>query len=158
MRRLTLLGIVAAVALALALPARATPPLSETFTDSGIDVASCDGFDAIIERNFSGRATVYFDNEGNPVRVQVLVNVTGSLTNSVTGKSLPLHGHVLFVDDFTTGLVTFVGPVFIVNERGAGSVIKDTGRIRFDGDEMVFEAGPHDAIDTNGEIFCTAVA
>lgn len=158
MRRLTLLGIVAAVSLALALPAQATPPLSETFTESGVDVASCDGFDALIERNFTIRATLFFDNEGNPLRLQILANVTGSLTNSETGKSLPLHGHVLLVFDFVAGTDTFVGPVFIVVETGAGSVIKDTGRIVFDGDEIVFEAGPHDAIDIGEEVFCAAVA
>jgi len=157
MQRVTFLGITLAAALALALPAGATPPMSETVTESAVESVSCDGFDAVLERNFSGLVTVYFDNDGNPVRVQVHATMTGSLTNSVTGTSLPLRGHILLVDDFTTGVVTFVGPVFLGNAPGSGSVITDTGRISFSGDELVFEAGPHDAND-NPEVLCTAVA
>lgn len=157
MHRVTFVGIALAIALALALPAGATPPVSETVTESATESVSCDGFDAILERTFSGLVTVYFDNQGNPVRVQVHATMTGSLTNSVTGTSLPLRGHVLLVDNFTTGVVTFVGPVFLANDPGRGAVITDTGRISFSGDEIVFEAGPHEAID-NPEILCTAVA
>jgi hypothetical protein len=155
--RVTFLGIAVAVALMVALPAGATPPLSETVTESAAESVSCDGFDAILERTFSGLVTVYFDNEGNPLRVQVHAAMTGSLTNSVTGRSLPLRGHIFLVDDFTTGVVTFVGPVLLANDPGRGAVITDTGRISFSGDELVFAAGPHDAID-NPEILCTAVA
>jgi len=155
--QVTFLGIAVALALVLALPAGATPPLSETVTESAAESVSCDGFDAILERTFSGPVTVYFDNEGNPLRVQVHAAMTGSLTNSVTGRSLPLRGHIFLVDDFTTGVVTFVGPVFLANDPGRGAVITDTGRISFSGDELVFAAGPHDAID-NPEILCTAVA
>lgn len=157
MHRLTFLGITVAVALALALPAGATPPVSEMVTESAVESVSCDGFEAVLERNFSGLVTVYFDNQGNPVRVQVQAAMTGSLTNSVTGTSLPLRGHILLADNFTTGVVTFVGPVFLANDPGRGAVITDTGRVSFSGDELVFEAGPHEAID-NPEVFCAAVA
>jgi hypothetical protein len=155
--RITFLGITFAAVLALALPASATPPLSEIVTESAAESLSCDGFDAVLERNFSGLVTVYFDNQGNPVRVQVHAAMTGSLSNSVTGTSLPLRGHILLVDNFTTGVVTFVGPVFLANDPGRGAVITDTGRVSFNGDEIVFEAGPHDLID-NPEILCAAVA
>jgi hypothetical protein len=157
MHKLGFLGITFAAALALALPAGATPPVSETVTESAVESVSCDGFDAVLERNFSGLVTVYFDNQGNPVRVQVHATMTGSLTNSVTGTSLPLRGHILLVDNFTSGVVTFVGPVFLANDPGRGAVITDTGRVSFSGDEIVFEAGPHDAND-NPEVLCTAVA
>lgn len=157
MHRITFLGITFAVALALALPASATPPLSEIVTESAAESLSCDGFDAVLERNFRGLVTVYFDNQGNPVRIQVHAAMTGSLSNSVTGTSLPLRGHILLVDNFTTGVVTFVGPVFLANDPGRGAVITETGRVSFNGDEIVFEAGPHDLID-NPEILCAAVA
>ncbi len=157
MHRLTLLGISVAAALALAIPVGATPPFSETVAEPALDVMSCNGFDAVIERTFTGRVTVYFDNQGNPLRVQINVAMTGSVTNSVTGTSLPLRGHIHVVDDFRTGVVTFVGPVFLANDPGRGSVIRDTGRIGFSGDDIVFQAGPHEAID-NPEVLCTAVA
>jgi hypothetical protein len=155
--RLTFLCIAVAAALSLAVPAGATPPLSETATESSTDSVACDGFDAVIERTFTGRVSVYFDNLGNPLRVEIHAAMTGSVTNSVTGSSLALQGHVHLVDDFRTGLVTFTGPVFLASEPGLGSVITDTGRISFSGDQIVFAGGPHEAID-NPEIFCTAVA
>jgi hypothetical protein len=157
MHRLTFFGVSLVAALAFALPARAVPPVSELVTESALDSIGCDGFDAVLERTFEGRVTVYFDNQGNPIIVRVHAEMTGSLTNSVTGASLPLRGHILLVDDFTTGVVTFVGPVLLGNEPGGGSVITDTGRISFDGDEIAFEAGPHDAVD-DAEVFCAAVA
>ncbi|HXG76561.1 MAG TPA: hypothetical protein VNJ53_08325 [Gaiellaceae bacterium] len=151
---------VAAVAAALALvaPAQAAQPRSEAITDAGTDVVSCDGFDAVLQRSFDGRVTVFFDGEGNPVRLQVLVNVSGSLTNTTTGLSLPVRGHVHFVFDFAAGTDTFVGPVFIVTRVGEGAVVKDVGRIVFSGDGLVFEAGPHDAIASGGQALCDAVA
>jgi hypothetical protein len=155
--RVTVLSIAVAAALAFAVPAGATPPFSETVTESAVDVMSCNGFDAVIERTFTGRVTVYFDDQGNPLRVQINVAMTGSVTNSVTGTSIPLRGHVHLVDDFRTGVVTFIGPVFLANDPGRGIVIQDTGRIGFSGDEIVFQAGPHEAID-NPEVLCTAVA
>ena len=157
MKRVTFLSVTFAAALALALPAGATPPYSENVTESAVESLSCGGFDAILERNFSGLVTVSFDNQGNPVRVQVHATMTGSLTNSVTGRSVALRGHILLVDNFRTGVLSFVGPVFLANDPGRGAVITDTGRVSFSGDELVFEAGPHEAID-NPEIFCTAVA
>jgi hypothetical protein len=155
--RVTLLCIAVAAALAFAVPVGATPPFSEAVTESAVDVMSCNGFDAVIERTFTGRVIVYFDDQGNPLRVQINVAMTGSVTNSVTGTSLPLRGHVHLVDDFRTGVVTFMGPVFLANDPGRGIVIQDTGRISFSSDEIVFQAGPHEAID-NPEVFCTAVA
>ena len=94
-----------------AIPVGATPPFSETVAEPALDVMSCNGFDAVIERTFTGRVTVYFDNQGNPLRVQINVAMTGSVTNSVTGTSLPLRGHIHVVDDFRTGVVTFVSRV-----------------------------------------------
>ncbi|HEU5277636.1 MAG TPA: hypothetical protein VFU26_01905 [Gaiellaceae bacterium] len=157
MVRLPFFVLTALVALALAVPAAATPPLSEDATDASLEAVDCGGFDAVLERHFTGRITVFFDSTGNPVRVQVHAAMTGSITNSVTGTSVPLRGDVFVIDDFASGVTTFVGPVFLANQPGLGSVITETGRISFSGDEIVFEAGPHDLID-NTSLLCDAVA
>jgi hypothetical protein len=160
MRRLGRAVLAAAtIGLAVTVPAHATSPVSESFTTTSLDSIRCGGFDAIIERNFTGRDTVYFDRQGNAVRVQVLADMRGSVTNSATGKTVALRGHIFLVFDFNSGSTTFVGPVFMANDAGAGSVIKDTGRIVFDADgHITLEAGPHDVTDTDGAIFCTAVS
>lgn len=158
MHRLTLLGTAVAVALALAAPSRAARPESQRFTATALDSMTCAGFDANIERTFTGRETAYFDQHGNVVRVQVLADMQGSVTNSVTGKTVSLRGHIQVIIDVRTGSTTFVGQVLMANAQGAGSVITDTGRVVFDSDgNIVFEAGPHDAIDSNGAVFCSAV-
>ena len=149
----------AAFALALAIAAHATPPKSESFTTTSLDSMGCSGFDAIIERTFTGRETVYFDRQNNAVRVQVVADMRGSVTNSTTGKTVALRGHIVLVIDPSSGSFTFVGPVFMANAPGAGTVITDTGRIVFDDDgNITFEAGPHEVTDTNGAIFCSAVS
>jgi hypothetical protein len=157
-RRFAFLGAAVLGVLALALPAGAAAPFTDTFAESGSEPIPCDGFDAILERTITGRVTVYFDNEGNPLRAQVHATMAGSVTNSVSGKSVALRGHIHVIDDFRSGILTFVGPVFLANAPGDGSVIRDTGRIRFLGDEIVFEAGPHEAIEEGAAVFCAAVA
>jgi hypothetical protein len=150
---------VTAVALALAVGAQATAPKSESFAATSLDSLSCTGFDAIIERIFTGRETVYFDRQADAVRVRVVADMRGSVTNSTTRKTVALRGHIALVIDPSSGSFTFVGPVFMANDAGAGIVIEDTGRIVFDADgQITFEAGPHEVTDTNGAIFCSAVS
>ena len=149
---------VLAIAIALAAPASAAPPASERFTDRAAEPVSCDGFDALLERRFLGTVRTYFDNEGAPIRLQVKAAMTGSVTNSVTGKRVSLRGHVQLVDNLLTGTSTFTGQVFMANRHGEGVVIHDTGRVVFDADgNVVFEAGPHDAVDAGAQVFCDAV-
>ena len=157
-RNFALLAVALLGVLALALPAGAAPPFTDTFAESGSEPVPCDGFDAILERTLTGRVTVYFDNEGNPLRVQVHATMTGSVTNSVSGKSVGLRGHIHVVNDFRSGVATWTGPVFLANAPGDGSVVTDTGRISFVGDEIVFEAGPHQVIEEGAAVFCAAIA
>ena len=157
-RRIALLGAALLGVLALALPAGAAAPFRETFAESGSEPIPCDGFDAILERTITGRVTVYLDNDGNPLRAQVYATMAGSVVNSVSGKSVALRGHIHVIDDFDSGVATWTGPVFLANDPGRGSVITDTGRISFLGDEVVFEAGPHQVIEQGAAVFCAAVA
>lgn len=157
-RQLLLLAIVVLGPLALTVSAGATPPFTETFGGSASEPVPCDAFDAILERSFSGRVTVYSDHTGTPLRAQVHATMAGRVTNSATGKSVALRGHIHVVDDFRSGVVTWTGPVFLANAPGRGSVIRDTGRISFLGDEIVFEAGPHQLIEEGAAVFCAAVA
>jgi hypothetical protein len=155
---MTPLGAGVAAALALAVPALGAPPVRDSFAVTVPDAVSCAGFAANIERSFSGRVTAYFDQQRNLTRLQVVAEMRGSVTNSVTGKSVALRGHIVQVVDAATGSTAFVGAVFMGNAPGAGSVIQETGRIVFAADgSIAFEAGPHDVIDSNGDVFCRAV-
>jgi hypothetical protein len=157
-RRIAVLGAALLGVLALALPAGAAAPFRETFAESGSEPVPCDGFDAILERIITGRVSVYFDNDGIPLRAQVDATMAGSVVNVVSGKSVVLRGHIHVIDDFDSGVATWTGPVFLANDRSRGSVITDTGRVSFLEDEIVFEAGPHQAIEQGAAVFCAAVA
>jgi len=149
----------------LAAPVAAATPYTERFTDSKVDAIDCGGFQVVMTRWFSGHFTVYFDASGNATRLQVTATVTGSVVNTTNGTTLPLRGAVQQTLDFLAGTSAFSGAVFLVTERGKGSVIADVGRfvVQFvdedpANDIVLLEAGPHDAIDQGDAAFCSALA
>jgi hypothetical protein len=158
-RAMLALAAVALLGAALAASAGATSPertAAFTVPLSGSD--PCTGFDLVSSGELTVRATTYFDGQGNPTRVQVYASRDQTLTNSVSGKSIDLRGHVVVVVDLTTGWEAWLGQVLMSNERGVGRVLQDTGRIVFDSaGNLAFIAGPHDGI-TNPDSFCAALA
>lgn len=83
-------------------------------------------------------------------------------TNSVSGKSLPLHGVKNEVWDYGSNTATASGAVYIGTERGQGTYVQDTGRIVMTLDTRVaqFVAGPHEAFFGGGidAVLCAALA
>jgi hypothetical protein len=108
-RQFALLAVAVLGAATLAISVEARPPFTETFAESASEAVPCDGFEAILVRSFSGRVAVHFDNTGDPARAQVHATMTGSVTNSATGKWVALRGHIHVVDDFRSGVVTWTG-------------------------------------------------
>lgn len=165
-RRLFTALVTAALAVAvLAAPVAAAAPYTERFTDSQVDTIDCGGFEVVMTRYFTGQFTVYFDAAGNATRIQVTATVTGTVVNTTTGTTLPLRGGLQQTVDFVAGTAAFSGAVFLVTERGKGSVIVDVGRyfVQFvdedpANDIVLLEAGPHDAIDQGDAAFCAALA
>lgn len=83
-------------------------------------------------------------------------------TNSVSGKTLPLHGVKNEVWDYGSNTVTGTGAVYIGTERGQGTYVQDAGRIVMTLDTRVaqFVAGPHEAFFGGGieAVLCAALA
>ncbi len=83
-------------------------------------------------------------------------------TNSETGRSLPLSGHVHEVWTWASNTRTLSGKVFLGTERGEGTYVQDTGRITMSLDTRVasFVAGPHEAFFAGGvdNLVCEALA
>lgn len=76
---ITLLGSSAFAGQASAItPAIGTFPISETFVDDGVSEAC--GFPVTVTIAGDGRFQVFFDQSGNPIRVQVEVNDTGTFS------------------------------------------------------------------------------
>ena len=82
-------------------------------------------------------------------------------TNSVSGKSLRLHGAANEVWDYASNTRTITGAVFVGNSPG-GKWVQDTGRITMTLDTRIalFVAGPHEAFFAGGVdlLACPALA
>jgi hypothetical protein len=130
--------------------------MSEPFVDASSETIDCGTFEATLERSYAGTLTTFFDRNGEPIRIQFVARLIGSLSSD-DGRVIDLSGSVLVVIDLVAGTFTFDGNVFFGNEPGQGVVLQDTGKFLVgDGGEFLV-AGPHDAIETDGAIFCLAL-
>jgi hypothetical protein len=159
MRRLRALApwAVLVVAFTMASPVSAVQPHLEAFVDASNEVIDCGDFSATLERSYEGTLAVFFDRQENPIRIQFAARLTGSLTPD-GGAAIDLRGDVLVVIDLVNGTFAYDGQVLMANEPASGAIIQDTGRFLVDEvDNVLLAAGPHDAIDSGGAIFCTVL-
>ncbi len=161
MKRRLLPFIVALVLATAAVPAFAAPPettteetiiTNEPLTDFEGNTLDCADFGAAYPFNMienavrTDRVTTYVDKQGNPIRTQVHVKYTGSLTNSVTGYSVSdTPDSFMLVFDHRDQTLTVVGLTWSINLPGEGHVVLNAGRLVFDPTtgEVMFMAGPH---------------
>ncbi len=124
-------------------------------------VDACVGFDAISELVEDHRVTIFFDNEGNEVGFQNHVTIEGTITNSVTGTTVPDDGakFTVFVD-FEDGTRTWAGKMFVTTVPGEGIAIHDAGKIVFNWpahNNLIFVAGIHQFFLEGPTVVCAAV-
>jgi hypothetical protein len=140
----TALALVAAIAAAPTVHARAPEVSSSEFEDIGV-AASCQGYNVVGHYTVSLKFTTYFNAQGDPIRLMFQGRAKGTLTNSVTGYSVKDAPSIRngFID-LVTGRQTFVGVDFHITVPGSGVVVLQAGRIVFDGaGPPTFIAGPH---------------
>ncbi len=148
--RLALAGVLALLALAgaavVAPAASAAPPtMSTTELHRHIDpFATCAGFRVIGDFDVVRQDTIYYDEQGTPVRERIHARYTGTLTNAVTGQAVSDNGSRLIFLDRQEGTTAWAGIVLKVVVPGQGLVSLDAGRVVFNADgSIAFEAGPH---------------
>jgi len=155
-----LLAVGSLVALALSpTDAFAIAPTVETVTlhrDLGV-VGSCPGFDVTATFDPTRRITTFYNAEGTPIRQQIHAVVPGTVTNAVTGKSLPTTG----VRNITVDLVTDEFKSTATNTHvivpGQGTVQLAAGLLEIDADgNLVKEVGRQDPPVTPA--LCAALA
>jgi hypothetical protein len=163
MLRIALAAIMGTAVLALAGPAASSTPqrLKADFSES--DSVDCSGFnpdwtfhDDFVD-SFHIESDVWFDAEGNPVRVIQHVQQTSTDVNSVTGFTLHEHNHFTVQMDLLTRTAKSSGAFNIMERRGVGEVIHSTGHRLLDlatGEPLVIH-GPVTASDAD---FCAAIA
>ncbi|HZB02864.1 MAG TPA: hypothetical protein VE737_00920 [Actinomycetota bacterium] len=153
----TLLGAVgvAAAIMATAVPAAAAPPTHQQFTFSGAVTDQGQACGDPLSWEFTGDATVtrFFDGEGTLVRISVLVQESGTVTNLATGEVVELPRtafteRVLFVED---GSIIIEDVGLSVRVTGPEDFLLDVGRfvVRLDPDELLQSSGQHPIREIN---------
>jgi hypothetical protein len=146
--RVWLLGAGSLVVFALSpTSASAIPPTVETVTrhlDFGV-VGSCPGFKVTATFDPTRRETTFYNSEGIPIRQQVHVEVPGTVTNSVTGKTLTTTGVRNITRDLLTGAVKSTATNTHVIVPGQGTVMLAAGLFQLDAaGNLVKEVGRAD--------------
>jgi hypothetical protein len=143
--RFLLVVALALVPLALAAPASATEPTVETFhfEDTDVPFASCEGFDIVLNFSVDIVERTFYDDTGEPIRIQVQIQGEGQLVNTVTGATNTGSSPIMVIVDLEAGTETVVGLVFHNTVPGEGIVALQAGRITVDEDgNVLFSAGP----------------
>jgi hypothetical protein len=141
-----LLAVVIA-AFAFASKASAATPSMGTFTstDTEIDgISLVCGFPVIATTTESGRFQVFFDQSGNPIRLQV--EESGSGTFTANGLSVNQTNHQINIVDLVAGTNTQIG--LLLHVSSGGTLFNERGLLIFDSNgNLTFEAGPHPSLD-----------
>ena len=134
----------------------------DRFADTYVFGVDCGGFQNIASgREHVDVTEVYAADGGRLLQTVFQVGFTETDTNSVTGKTLRLHGVAHEVWDYASNTRTLDGAVFTGTEPGHGTWVQDTGRISMTLDtyEAFFVAGPHEAFFSGGidPVACAAL-
>jgi hypothetical protein len=162
-RRISFLTLVLLALMAVAVPAAAVSPTTETFeyVDEFVDEESCD---FPVEVSFVGGGTerTFYNEDGTVKKVIVSLSDEGTFTNPETGASVSGDNAWTVVIDFEDGEPTtesYFGLVFHFNVPGGGIVLIDAGRVVFDvaTGEVIVVSGPHQALEGDFSALCAAL-
>lgn len=160
MRTITIICALAVVALGGAATAGATPPTTshQSFPRSIPHYLTCAGFWIDGEFEIDQTTTIFYGADGTPIRVVRHVHSDGTLSNPLTGRSIADTGNFNVTIDLTTGERTIDGNLNTATIPGGGVIYHSVGRLAFEPDGNVFEAGPHDDADNNYSDLCSYLA
>ncbi len=140
--------------------AQATPPDVERWSEDYTSSVDCAAFVDQFTGTEHVSVTTRFDEAGEPTEVVVRIRFRETNFNSVTRKSLPLHGSATERHDLVAGTRTITGAVYIGTDKG-GTYIQDAGRVVLDleTDEIIDIAGPHQGLlEGVDALICDALA
>jgi hypothetical protein len=139
---------------------------SDTGSDVNIDIGvSCGSFHVLLNNTFTERFTIFYNQAGNVTQAVFHARVVGTLSNSMTGTSVPVEAAFTETDtfstpgDFSTVTITDTGQVFKVTLPGSGLILHDVGRVVFAPDgTIIFEGGPHQELHGQVDKLCAALS
>jgi hypothetical protein len=136
-----------AVAMALAVPGQAVPPVKDEQVFTGtVPWTECDGVEIFVDFVDVHMDTFFYDKDGNLVRYVSHSKGQGTLVNPVTGVTNTGAGPSKVTVDLRSMTVSIVGQIFHNTEPGAGRVALAAGNltfelVSFDPEERTFEGG-----------------
>jgi hypothetical protein len=151
MRRVLVLGLVAGVAAALAVPALAVPPVRVTISQQSslVNETACGSYGVRWNINLTVEQATYFDDQGRRTHVIAHIKENNTVVNTVTGLTLQ-EGP----DDFVQ--TTYFDPATqrreLIYIRGVSAIVRrgdevlvDKGKIWIDGQtgRIIDSIGPH---------------
>jgi hypothetical protein len=139
---------------------------SFTFSDVNAPIGvSCGSFQVLESATAPIRFTVYYNEEGNVTQGIFHIRLVGTLSNSMTGTSVPEEAHYTETQtfatpgDFSTVTTTITGQDFKVTLPGGGLILHHVGRVVFAPDGTItFEGGPHQTLDNQVQKLCAALS
>jgi hypothetical protein len=136
-----------AVMLVISPAASATTPVHISGTETNdLFLADCGAFDLRDSFTTDSEGTLFFDDDGNVIRVVEHVGGSDTFYNSVTGKSVTGTINSGEIVDLVNGTVTQNGTIGRLTVPGEGAFFFDVGKFVLDFEEgIVFLAGSHHA-------------
>ena len=124
-----------------------TTPVTISGVETGDDfLADCGAFDLRDRFVFDFNGKLFFDEDGNVIRVVEHVGGSDTFYNSVTGESVTGTINSGETVDLVNGTVTQSGTVGRITVPGQGAFFFDVGKYIIDfEDGLVFLAGRHHA-------------
>jgi hypothetical protein len=134
--------------LVVVIPAVAAPPdhFTDEFHDGPWFITDCGDFTVLVEGTVSIKGKVFYDQEGNPTKVQTHWDIESVYYSPETGKSVPSAERINWFEETVDGQfqIKQTGVAFKLNMPGYGQLIMDVGLIIFDENfNVLFSAGQH---------------
>ena len=138
----------------------ASQPIRRTFQFTLDDevLVNCGSFDVLEDSVTTIQQTIFFDQDGRAVRVQLHSIFSGTFSNSVTGASVAdFPDSQTVVIDLVDGGFANHGLVFRITVPGEGNVLVNAGTVVFDAEGNITIHGPHTALEEGFGILCEVV-
>jgi hypothetical protein len=110
---------------------------------------TCNGFSVRVNLTVERDVTAFYDSSGTLIRRIRHGAFSGTLSNNLTGATVPHAGHFTIVDDLAAGTSTITGMLSRTVLPGEGLIWRNIGRVvlSLQNGEVLFEAGDHGTWD-----------
>ena len=152
--------------LGLSINAWATPPLSETvYYDDEFPLVGCGDFDVRVLATTRERQTLFFDKEGNEVRLRIALHVSDAIYYNSSNPDLYIQQgasgtgeNLMIMIDLKTGTERYSGAPYRITIPGVGPLYIEAGHWTWDGENFVSKGVFMFPEEGTGSALCDALS